>query len=879
MASKKAARFIASCGGLGYSRYAPGTVASAVAMVAYFLVSLVCVWQLLCIATLVLLVAGWLASATVISAPTDDPSWVVIDEWVAVWLMCLFIPYSFISYAIALVAFRMLDIAKPWPISRIQALPGAWGIFADDLLAAFLARCAVSWLLNLLLIGFFLSFPLNLTASSNALKSSAQVVVASSGLSVVSLALYKMSLKQQMHSARQKKDFRKIVELSNSLKKLDRWLFYSGSLGVVGVLTYFLTKNNDRAKDVKAAPEPAAVSGMNSEAASARVPGASTEPQDVGIEQYLATRFDLEKMKRSKQERLTKVRQFIDSVSGRLNQSPISDSFSKWFIDDSSPGRTFDELGLLYKPSEELGLVEYRKMIDHVAISLKQKEKLNYSFAQEQDFLNRIYVGRESALRFTEKDGDLNVARKNKKFNTSAGNLVLIAVDNTNDSSCVGHSLLFGFSGALYAGVFASRFLRAYSENNNFNDTADVIKIYNGTAAYDVGPMSQAIANFCGRPVFVWQCLPVAVSDWATVKIEPYNHRRKIYGLSQKNIFLPHRGLQFPLELGVHLVVFFWSGGGGHCEVLAQQDRFDKKDWLFRANYCAAALVLNNFVEIVTALRTDKANAETSVLSEHAFSIDLHARIEACYQSLVSAYVDPLVCLNNSVKQNLELIRAAASVAFNDLQKLIADSVDYLITYIEQQEECDLDQFRRLLLWEPFLFHYKWFLLLYDQDLLASFARRLWCFIAGKRLDKSLHECDYAKQKVFFDDEGFPVMIIQEDCYKYHTSSVVFATGGGGHNVNWGLGLPGDNVREKITEGVLEKALQSQVASLSDEKGLSACVWQQYDLLNARTQKSSVYPQEYSDYHFRYDFVLEDSVLIKSCSAVYSPELPAFLLQ
>jgi phosphatidylglycerophosphatase A len=37
--------------------------------------------------------------------------------------------------------FRLLDIAKPFPIGRLQRLPGGWGILADDL-AAGLAVCA-----------------------------------------------------------------------------------------------------------------------------------------------------------------------------------------------------------------------------------------------------------------------------------------------------------------------------------------------------------------------------------------------------------------------------------------------------------------------------------------------------------------------------------------------------------------------------------------------------------------------------------------------------------------------------------------------------------------------------------------------------------------
>ncbi|MEW6302664.1 MAG: phosphatidylglycerophosphatase A [Verrucomicrobiota bacterium] len=33
-------------------------------------------------------------------------------------------------------AFRLFDIAKPWPVHQAQSLPGGWGVTADDLLAA-----------------------------------------------------------------------------------------------------------------------------------------------------------------------------------------------------------------------------------------------------------------------------------------------------------------------------------------------------------------------------------------------------------------------------------------------------------------------------------------------------------------------------------------------------------------------------------------------------------------------------------------------------------------------------------------------------------------------------------------------------------------------
>jgi phosphatidylglycerophosphatase A len=38
--------------------------------------------------------------------------------------------------ALCFVAFRVLDIAKPWPIRWSQRLPGGWGVTIDDVLAA-----------------------------------------------------------------------------------------------------------------------------------------------------------------------------------------------------------------------------------------------------------------------------------------------------------------------------------------------------------------------------------------------------------------------------------------------------------------------------------------------------------------------------------------------------------------------------------------------------------------------------------------------------------------------------------------------------------------------------------------------------------------------
>jgi len=94
-----------------------------------------------------------------------DPGSVVLDEIVAIPL-CFGTgvmtqalnggftgPSSFVAahplwlVPAVFLAFRVFDIAKPWPVRQVQALPGGWGVVADDVLAA--AWVNVPWLLML----------------------------------------------------------------------------------------------------------------------------------------------------------------------------------------------------------------------------------------------------------------------------------------------------------------------------------------------------------------------------------------------------------------------------------------------------------------------------------------------------------------------------------------------------------------------------------------------------------------------------------------------------------------------------------------------------------------------------------------------------------
>lgn len=73
-----------------------------------------------------------------------DPPEVVIDEVAGVWLALLVMPGHLLGQPLAAVAaafvlFRVFDIAKPWPVTWCERLPGGWGIMTDDLAAGLFA--------------------------------------------------------------------------------------------------------------------------------------------------------------------------------------------------------------------------------------------------------------------------------------------------------------------------------------------------------------------------------------------------------------------------------------------------------------------------------------------------------------------------------------------------------------------------------------------------------------------------------------------------------------------------------------------------------------------------------------------------------------------
>jgi phosphatidylglycerophosphatase A len=131
------ARWLATWFGCGRFPVAPGTVGALGAIPLHLgLRALGPVPHAL--GTIAITVAGiWAAQRVAEASGDDDPSSVVIDE-VAGTLIALGLaaPAGLTAQITAFLAFRALDIAKPWVIDDVQRLrPPGLGIMADDVLA------------------------------------------------------------------------------------------------------------------------------------------------------------------------------------------------------------------------------------------------------------------------------------------------------------------------------------------------------------------------------------------------------------------------------------------------------------------------------------------------------------------------------------------------------------------------------------------------------------------------------------------------------------------------------------------------------------------------------------------------------------------------
>jgi phosphatidylglycerophosphatase A len=131
-----------ACGlGSGLSPRAPGTAGSLVGLVLWLLVFVHLPWFAQGIVCVVSAVFGvWLCDRAVERLGVDDHPAIVWDEFAGVWIALWLAGGGWWSVALAVLSFRVLDIAKPWIVGAAER---RWkrglGVMADDLVAGILA--------------------------------------------------------------------------------------------------------------------------------------------------------------------------------------------------------------------------------------------------------------------------------------------------------------------------------------------------------------------------------------------------------------------------------------------------------------------------------------------------------------------------------------------------------------------------------------------------------------------------------------------------------------------------------------------------------------------------------------------------------------------
>ncbi|GAA7371495.1 phosphatidylglycerophosphatase A [Helicobacter pylori] len=138
----------------GYSKKAPGTIGSLVALLLGLPVLIFSANTLFLGAVLIGLIAIAQIDKEEEESKVHDSSYIVIDELVGMWLAMAISGLSLAGVVLSFIFFRIYDITKPSLIGKIdKEVKGGLGVVADDALAGVLA--GLSALLVIHILGFF----------------------------------------------------------------------------------------------------------------------------------------------------------------------------------------------------------------------------------------------------------------------------------------------------------------------------------------------------------------------------------------------------------------------------------------------------------------------------------------------------------------------------------------------------------------------------------------------------------------------------------------------------------------------------------------------------------------------------------------------------
>jgi phosphatidylglycerophosphatase A len=130
----------------GFSPIVPGTAGSLVGLLIYLIPGVENTYTLGAL-SIIFFFIGVYTSSSLEKQLGEDPSIVVIDEIVGMWISLFFLPKIPVIYIGAFVLFRIFDIIKPSPARQVERYKNGWGIMLDDVFAGIYANIVIQIIL------------------------------------------------------------------------------------------------------------------------------------------------------------------------------------------------------------------------------------------------------------------------------------------------------------------------------------------------------------------------------------------------------------------------------------------------------------------------------------------------------------------------------------------------------------------------------------------------------------------------------------------------------------------------------------------------------------------------------------------------------------
>ena len=138
------ADWYSTCFRIGYFPLAPGTLGSLIAFIAWILLPETSIISLIIAISIIFIIGVFSTGFIEKSYKIQDPSYIIIDEWVGMWIALLFVPNETIWLVLSFVLFRIFDILKIYPVNKMEKLNGGMGIMLDDVVAGLYAGLITS---------------------------------------------------------------------------------------------------------------------------------------------------------------------------------------------------------------------------------------------------------------------------------------------------------------------------------------------------------------------------------------------------------------------------------------------------------------------------------------------------------------------------------------------------------------------------------------------------------------------------------------------------------------------------------------------------------------------------------------------------------------